>query len=134
MASVNSDTNPLSNFTEDQLERLEESINTLDEYEEKLQKEEIYELNRIKLANRPFSRLIKSTLEIINRILFFIFLGSFFFSFVFIYLSNQLWFFIYLISTFSCILYTPNRKAIKELIAAWPNIEDLIKKRSLWKK
>ena len=27
-----------------------------------------------------------------------------------------------------------NRKALKELIAAWPNIEDLIKGRSLWRK
>ncbi|MDC3232423.1 DUP family protein, partial [Prochlorococcus sp. AH-716-A09] len=25
-------------------------------------------------------------------------------------------------------------KALKELIAAWPNIEDLIKGRSLWRK
>ena len=34
----------------------------------------------------------------------------------------------------SCVFYTPNRKALKELIAAWPNIEDLIKGRSLWRK
>ena len=40
---------------------------------------------------------------------------------------------LYLASSFSCIFYTPNRKALKELIAAWPNIEDLIKGRSMWR-
>ena len=38
------------------------------------------------------------------------------------------------VSALSCVFYTPNRKALKELIAAWPNIEDLIKGRSLWRK
>ena len=40
----------------------------------------------------------------------------------------------YVISALSCVFYTPNRKALKELIAAWPNIEDLIKGRSMWRK
>ena len=81
-----------------------------------------------------FYRLKRTPLEIINRLLFFFFVGSFLFSFFLAYSENRVWFFIYLISAFSCIFYTPNRKALKELIAAWPNIEDLIKGRSLSRK
>ena len=81
-----------------------------------------------------FSRIKKTPLEIINRLLFFLFLGSFLFSFVSVYIENKIWFVFYIISAFSCVFYTPNRKALKELIAAWPNIEDIIKGRSLWKK
>ena len=78
--------------------------------------------------------LKRSSLEIINRLLFFSFIGSFIFSFFLAYTENKIWFLLYLVSAFSCIFYTPNRKALKELIAAWPNIEDLIKGRSLWRK
>ena len=84
--------------------------------------------------NKRFYRLKRTPLEIINRLLFFFFLGSFLFSFFLAYTENKIWFLFYIISAFSCIFYTPNRKALKELIAAWPNIEDLIKGRSLWKK
>ena len=83
--------------------------------------------------NKRFYRLKRTPLEIINRLLFFFFLGSFLFSFFLAYTENKIWFLFYIISAFSCIFYTPNRKALKELIAAWPNIEDLIKGRSLWK-
>ncbi len=48
-------------------------------------------------------------------------------SFVSVYAANYWWFAIYLISAFSCISYTSNRKAIKELLDAWPNIKDLVK-------
>ena len=78
--------------------------------------------------------LKRSSLEIINRLLFFSFIGSFIFSFFLAYTENKIWFLLYLVSAFSCIFYTPNRKALKELIAAWPNIEDLIRGRSLWSK
>ena len=84
--------------------------------------------------NKRYYRLKRSPLEIINRLFFFFFIGSFIFSFFLAYSENKVWFTIYLISAFSCIFYTPNRKALKELIAAWPNIEDLIKGRSLWRK
>ena len=84
--------------------------------------------------NKKFYRLKRTPLEIINRLLFFFFIGSFIFSFYLAYSENKIWFVIYLVSAFSCIIYTPNRKAVKELIAAWPNIEDLIKGKSLWKK
>ena len=104
----------------------EEIINT---YENKFQSE--FQPNKQKIK---FYRLKRTPLEIINRLFFFIFIGSFLFSFFLIYLENKVWFTLYLFSSFSCIFYTPNRKALKELIAAWPNIEDLIKGRSLWRK
>ena len=88
----------------------------------------------IDLKNKRFYRLKRTPLEIINRLLFFSFLGSFIFSFFLAYTENKVWFILYIVSAFSCIFYTPNRKALKELIAAWPNIEDLIKGRSLWSK
>ena len=104
----------------------EEIINT---YEKNLQSESQPDNNKTK-----FYRLKKTPLEVVNRLFFFFFVGSFLFSFFLAYSENKVWFFLYLISAFSCIFYTPNRKAIKELIAAWPNLEDLLKGRSLWKK
>ena len=88
----------------------------------------------VDFKNNKFFRLRRTSLEIINRLLFFSFLGSFIFSFFLAYVENKIWFILYILSAFSCIFYTPNRKALKELIAAWPNIEDLIKGRSLWRK
>ena len=83
---------------------------------------------------KKLSKFKRTPLEIINRLLFFLFLGSFIFSFVSVYYENKIWFIFYVISSFSCIFYTPNRKALKELIAAWPNVEDIIRGRSLWKR
>ncbi len=108
-------------------EILEEEI--INSYEKKLESDSDFN----KKDNRYY-RLKRTPLEIINRLLFFSFVGSFIFSFFLVYTENKIWFFLYIISAFSCILYTPNRKALKELIAAWPNIEDLIKGRSLWMK
>ncbi len=127
---------PFDDFTEDQLANLEKSINTLDQEDKKWEQEQrdAEAEEKIKSRDLPLSRLKKPPLEIINRLLFFFFLGSFFFSFVSVYVTSIWWFFAYVLSAFSCILYLPNRKALKELIAAWPNIEDLIKKRSLWRK
>ena len=88
----------------------------------------------VDLKNKTFYRLRRTSLEIINRLFFFSFLGSFIFSFFLAYAENKIWFILYILSAFSCIFYTPNRKALKELIAAWPNIQDLIKGRSLWRK
>tara|TARA_Y100001970_G_scaffold293295_1_gene439127 strand:+ start:2851 stop:3231 length:381 start_codon:yes stop_codon:yes gene_type:complete len=85
-------------------------------------------------GKNKYSKFKRTPLEIINRLLFFLFIGSFLFSFVSVYIENKTWFVLYVISAFSCIFYTPNRKALKELIAAWPNVEDLIKGRSLWRK
>ena len=84
--------------------------------------------------NKKLSRFKRTPLEIINRLLFFLFIGSFIFSFISVYSENKTWFVFYVISAFSCIFYTPNRKALKELIAAWPNVEDIIRGRSLWRK
>ena len=81
-----------------------------------------------------FYRLKRTPLEILNRSFFFFFIGSFLFSLFLAYSESKLWFILYVISALSCVFYTPNRKALKELIAAWPNIEDLIKGRSMWRK
>ena len=86
------------------------------------------------LKTTEFNKFKRTPLEIINRLLFFLFLGSFIYSFFSVYSVNKTWFVLYVLSAFSCIFYTPNRKSLKELIAAWPNIEDLIKGKSLWKK
>ena len=125
MSSKSNNTNSTENLDyEDILE--EEIINS---YESK------FEANsHIKKKHLSFYRLKRTPLEVINRLFFFFFIGSFIFSFFLAYSENKVWFIVYLISAFSCILYTPNRKALKELIAAWPNIEDLIKGRSLWNK
>ncbi len=125
MSSKSNNSNSTENLDyEDILE--EEIINS---YENK------FEANSdINNKNKRFHRLKRTPLEVINRLFFFFFIGSFIFSFFLAYSENKVWFIIYLISAFSCIFYTPNRKALKELIAAWPNIEDLIKGRSLWRK
>ena len=125
MSSKKNNSNPNSNL--DYEEILEEEI--INSYEKKF--EAYSEFNN---KDNRYYRLKRTPLEIINRLLFFSFIGSFIFSFFLAYTENKIWFILYLVSTFSCILYTPNRKALKELIAAWPNIEDLIKGRSLWRK
>ncbi len=106
---------------------LQEEIQNFLEIESSKSFEEIERNNRL-------SRIKKTPLEIINRLLFFLFLGSFIFSFISVYSESKTWFVFYVISAFSCVFYTPNRKALKELIAAWPNIEDIIRGRSLWQK
>ena len=106
---------------------LEEEI--INSYESKFQKDNEEDSKKIK-----FYRLKKTPLEILNRSFFFFFIGSFLFSLFLAYSESKLWFILYLISALSCVFYTPNRKALKELIAAWPNVEDLIKGRSLWRK
>ena len=117
--------NPNSNLDyEDILE--EEIINS---YEKKFEGQ-----TDINKKNNRYYRLKRTPLEIINRLFFFTFVGSFIFSFFLAYTENRIWFLLYIVSAFSCIFYTPNRKALKELIAAWPNIEDIIKRRSLWRK
>ena len=106
---------------------LQEEIQNFLEIESSKSYQDIERKNRL-------SRIKKTPLEIINRLLFFLFIGSFIFSFISVYSENKTWFIFYVISAFSCVFYTPNRKALKELIAAWPNIEDIIKGRSLWRK
>ena len=90
-------------------------------------------VDKFNSTKNKLSEIKRTPLEIINRLLFFLFLGSFIFSFASVYYENKIWFIFYVISAFSCIFYTPNRKALKELIAAWPNVEDIIRGRSLWK-
>ena len=136
MAAIKKDSEPLDNLSSQEIEDIVRSNEILDKENERLIKEEEIEAQRFsktKSTKRLLRRLRRSPLEVINRSLFFVFIGSFIFSFVSVYSINKSWFVFYVISAFSCVLYTPNRQALKELIAAWPNIEDLLKKRSLWK-
>ena len=136
MAAIKKDSEPLDNLSSQEIEDIVRSNEILDQENEKLIQEEEIEAQRFsktKSTKRLLIRLRRSPLEVINRSLFFVFIASFIFSFVSVYSINKLWFVFYVISAFSCVLYTPNRQALKELIAAWPNIEDLLKKRSLWK-
>ena len=116
---------PVHNLEYDKV--LEEEI--INSYESKFQKDTEENIKKIK-----FYRLKRTPLEILNRTFFFFFIGSFLFSLFLAYSESKLWFILYVISALSCVFYTPNRKALKELIAAWPNIEDLIRERSMWRK
>ena len=125
MRSKENNSNPTRNLKYEEI--LEEEI--INSYEKKFQSD--HDINK---KDHKYYRLKRTPLEIINRLLFLSFIGSFIFSFFLAYSENKFWFLLYIVSAFSCIFYTPNRKALKELIAAWPNIEDLIKGRSLWRK
>tara|TARA_B100000965_G_C19600112_1_gene762101 strand:+ start:163 stop:573 length:411 start_codon:yes stop_codon:yes gene_type:complete len=136
MATMKKGSEPLDNLSSEEIEDIVRSNDALDQETARIIEEEKLEAKRFSKAQsskRLLRRLKKSPLEVINRSLFFVFIGSFIFSFVSVYSINKLWFVIYIVSAFSCVLYTPNRQALKELIAAWPNIEDILKKRSLWK-
>ena len=125
MINKKDSSDPIDNLEYEKV--LEEEI--INSYENKFLKD--LELDKKKTK---FYRLKRSPLEILNRSFFFFFIGSFIFSLFLAFLESKLWFILYLISALSCVFYTPNRKALKELIAAWPNIEDLIKGRSMWRK
>ena len=125
MKKKNDNIDPIDNLEYEKVLE-EEIINT---YESKFHED-------TKKSNKKtkFYRIKRTPLEIVNRSFFFFFIGSFIFSLFLAYSESKLWFILYVISLLSCVFYTPNRKALKELIAAWPNIVDLIKGRSLWRK
>ena len=125
MINKKDQSDPIDNLEQENV--LEEEI--INSYESKFQKDTEEDSKKIK-----FYRLKRSPLEIVNRTFFFFFIGSFLFSLFLAYSESKLWFILYVISALSCVFYTPNRKALKELIAAWPNIEDLMKGRSMWRK
>ena len=125
MKNNNDKRDPIDNLEYEKI--LEEEI--INSYESKFQKDTELDKKNIK-----FYRLKRTPLEIVNRSFFFFFIGSFLFSLFLAYSESKLWFILYVVSALSCVFYTPNRKALKELIAAWPNIEDLIKGRSMWRK
>ena len=125
MINKKDQSDPIDNLEYEKI--LEEEI--INSYESKFEK--VNESGRKKVK---FYRLKRTPLEILNRSFFFFFIGSFLFSLFLAYAESKLWFILYVLSALSCVFYTPNRKALKELIAAWPNIEDLIKRRSLWRK
>ena len=123
----------LDGLTDNEIAEIVRTNDHLDAEKERIIKEDLDEQNRKRLQkqikNNPFIRLRKSPIEIINRTLFFIFIGCFIYSFVYLFSLNFIWFSLYSISAFSCILYAPNRKALKELIDAWQNILTSIEKR-----
>ena len=125
MKNKKDQSDPIDNLEYEKV--LEEEI--INSYESKFQKDAEQDIKKNK-----FYRLKRTPLEILNRLFFFFFIGSFLFSLFLAYLESKLWFILYVISALSCVFYTPNRKALKELIAAWPNIQDLVKGRSLWRK
>ena len=125
MKNKKDNSDPIDNLEYEKI--LEEEI--INSYESKFLKD----TEPVKKKTK-FHRLKRTPLEIINRLFFFFFIGSFLFSLFLAFSESKLWFILYVTSALSCVLYTPNRKALKELIAAWPNIEDLIKGRSLWRK
>ena len=125
MINKKDQSDPIDNLEYEKV--LEEEI--INSYESKFKKDTEEDSKKIK-----FYRLKRTPLEILNRTFFFFFIGSFLFSLFLAYSESKLWFILYVISAFSCVFYTPNRKALKELIAAWPNVEDLIKGRSMWRK
>ena len=125
MISKKDNSDPINNLQYEEV--LEEEI--INSYESRFQEDTEEDIKKIK-----FYRLKRTPLEILNRTFFFFFIGSFLFSLFLAYSESKFWFIFYVISALSCVFYTPNRKALKELIAAWPNIEDLIKRRSLWRK
>ena len=125
MINKKDQSDPIDNLEYEKV--LEEEI--INSFESKFQKDTEEDIKKIK-----FYKLKRTPLEILNRLFFFFFIGSFLFSLFLAYSESKLWFILYVISAFSCVFYTPNRKALKELIAAWPNIEDLIKGRSMWRK
>ena len=125
MTNEKDQSDPIDNLEYEKV--LEEEI--INSYESKFQKDTEEDIKKIK-----FYRLKRTPLEILNRSFFFFFIGSFLFSLFLAYSESKLWFILYVISALSCVFYTPNRKALKELIAAWPNVEYLIKGRSMWRK
>ena len=125
MINKKDQSDPIDNLDYEKV--LEEEI--INSYESIFQKDTQPDKKKIK-----FYRLKRTPLEIVNRSFFFFFIGSFIFSLFIAYSESKVWFILYVISALSCVFYTPNRKALKELIAAWPNIEDLIKGRSMFRK
>ena len=125
MKNKKENNDPITNLEYEKV--LEEEI--INSFENKFLKDNEQDIKKTK-----FYRFKRTPLEIVNRTFFFFFIGSFLFSLFLAYSESKLWFILYVISALSCVFYTPNRKALKELIAAWPNIEDLIKGRSLWRK
>ena len=125
MINKKDSSDPIDNLEYEKV--LEEEI--INSYESKFLKD-----SQLGIKKTKFYRLKRTPLEIVNRLFFFFFIGSFLFSLFLAYSASKLWFILYVISALTCVLYTPNRKALKELIAAWPNIEDLIKGRSMWRK
>ncbi len=128
MSSKKEFSESFDNLTDEQLSELVKANDELEEEGARIINDELDQKAKRRFERESFRRRWQSPLEIFNRSLLLLFLGSFLFSFVSVYAISPWWFVWYLISAFSCILYIPNRKALKELLDAWPNINDLIKR------
>ena len=95
MAAIKKNSEPLDNLSSKEIEDIVRSNEILDQENERLIQEEEIEAQRFsktKSTKRLLRRLRRSPLEVINRSLFFVFIGSFIFSFVSVYSINKLWF------------------------------------------
>ena len=95
MKNKKDNSDPIDNLEYEKV--LEEEI--INSYESKFQKD-IEESKKIK-----FYRLKRTPLEIVNRLFFFFFIGSFLFSLFLAYSESKLWFILYVISALSCVFY-----------------------------
>ena len=79
MAAIKKDSEPLDNLSSQEIEDIVRSNEILDQENERLIKEEEIEAQRFsktKSTKRLLRRLRRSPLEVINRSLFFVFIGS----------------------------------------------------------
>ena len=88
MASKEEGSNPFENFSEEKLTEIVKASDALDQAESRRRNEENEEEEKRRSEKKPYRRLRKSPLEMFNRSLFLLFLGSFLFSFVSVYATT----------------------------------------------
>ena len=94
----------MNNNKSESLDKVEYKDVLQEEIQNFLEKESSMNYENLEKKN-SVSRIKRTPLEIINRLLFFLFIGSFIFSFASVYYENKTWFVFYIISAFSCIFY-----------------------------
>ena len=82
MASKEEGFDPFVNFNEEKLSEIVKASDALDQAESRRRNEENEEEEKRRSEKKPFRRLRKSPLEIFNRSLFLLFLGSFILSLI----------------------------------------------------
>ena len=94
MINKKDQSDPINNLEYEKV--LDEEI--INSYESKFQKD----IEQDSKKNK-FYRLKRTPLEIVNRLFFFFFIGSFLFSLFLAYSESKLWFILYVISALSCV-------------------------------
>ena len=92
MKNKKNNSDPIDNLEYEKV--LEEEI--INSYQSKFQRDTELDKKKIK-----FYRLKRTPLEIVNRLFFFFFIGSFLFSLFLAYSESKLWFILYVISALS---------------------------------